>query len=155
MEKETAGGMVPVSIFDKEDTMHLFDILCHEREKLSKKYDMLYFKCFAKNFKLINCLNGSVEIKKGKPRILKMDSLIGMDAVWENVCLAENDVCRTKFNELLIDLYTNLADSIADKRKEILAVFINRGMSEIVKADTEKQELLITNVAKLLLTFSA
>eukprot|EP01022_Parablepharisma_sp_SALTPOND_P026524 TRINITY_DN64327_c6_g1_i1.p1 TRINITY_DN64327_c6_g1~~TRINITY_DN64327_c6_g1_i1.p1 ORF type:complete len:2209 (+),score=297.78 TRINITY_DN64327_c6_g1_i1:12673-19299(+) len=152
-EKEISGGLVPVLIFNKEQTLYLFDIVCKAREKLSKKYDLFYFKCFSKNFKIVNILNNSLEVKKGKIRIQKIDTLIGLDAVWENVRFCQHDGARAKFNELLIDVYNNLAETLESKRKEILANFINRCMGYIIKADTVEEEFIITNLAKLLLTF--
>jgi len=152
-EKEIKNTMVPINIFDKEENIMLLEILCKNREKLVAKYDIIYFKAFSKQFRLVNSIKGAMDIKHGLPKIIKINELLGLDALWENVSYCKNFNTWTKFNELIICVYTNISELSKGNPQEILSVFINKAMQQIVKSDPIENEICITNLSKLLLSF--
>lgn len=153
LERETNNNILPISSFEKEENEQLFTKICKSRELLAKNFGSLYYKCFGKMFKQINFDNKTIDIKQGRVKAINFESIIGIDAVWENLGYNHQEPVRIKFCELLIDLYLNISDNLNSKRSDILNAFIDRSMTTIIKADCEKDQIIIANNVKLLLLF--
>lgn len=151
LSNEKKGATSPSATFDKDETRLLFDLVCRARDRLAKTYDLCYYRCFAKHFKLVNAAVGAVEVRKERVRLGKLETIVGLDALWDNASYETNEEARTRFCDLLIDVYTNLQEGLLPKRKEILAVFIDRCMVSIIKSDAERDELKIANLTRLIL----
>ncbi len=153
-EKETNANVAPSTFLSVEENRALFDTLCESRLRLGNAALALgYQKCFANTFKLVNIAAGAGEVKRGRIRTLKFASVVGMDAVWTNARLCSDEPARVKFCELLIDVYTNLHDSLSGQRKEIMADFVDRCMEWIAKAKDLHDDLTLSNLLKLLQQF--
>lgn len=151
-EKEQSSNIIPYNIFQPEENAYLFQLVCQSRNILSDKLLSYYFKCFAKQFKLVNLTRGSIEIKRGKIKVLNFDQVFGIDELWENAIFC-NDHIRNKFCDLLIDAYNNISVTSYAKRIEIWKIFVNRCMASIINANPEKDQIQITNQIKLLILF--
>ena len=152
-DKDATPAQGPTAVFSADENLVLFDTIAKARAKLGNKLDLSYYKCFANFFKLINIAANSLDIsKKGRVRVLKFASLIGVDAVWENVCLCSQEASRVKFCELLIEIYTSLDESLQDQKTKLMESFIDRCMQSIRvgKSEGEQNDLTIANVVKLL-----
>ena len=152
-EQEINNNVLPVSLFEKETNEYLFTKICKSSDLLVKKFGLLYYKCFEKHFKLINNDNKTIDIKQGRVKVNNFESLIGINEIWENVGFDHQEPVQIKFREFLIDLYLNMGENLNSKRAEIWNAFIERCMSTIIKADCEKEQILIANIVKLLLLF--
>ena len=141
-DKETTSNVIPSSVLSAEENLVLFDTLCGARAKLANGLGLSYLKCFANTFKLVNMSAGGIEIKKGRMCASKLSALQGLDALWENVCQSTVEASRSKFAELLIEVYTaNLHED---------QTFLDRCMRGLIKAETERDELTIGNLIRLL-----
>ena len=149
-EKESGASVVPVSQFTAEENVKLFETICKARELLAEKLGLVYYKCFAKHFKLVNMQNSALTIVRTKFNIKDYDRLQGLDALWENVSQSAEDQLRIKFSELLIDVYIYFAEGLKEKQPAICGAFLSRCMKEIMSSDSE---LVVGNLVKLMLLF--
>jgi len=151
-DKEVGGNAYPQAVFQPEESKILFDILCRSRDKLQNSLGLSYYKCFSNYFKLVNISAGTIEVRKGRARTMKFSSIIGLDQLTECLCYSTDETSRNKFTELLLDVYTNLHESLNEKRVEIMHSFIDHCMTGISKGESQKDDLAITNIVKLLIT---
>lgn len=153
IEKENTADLLPISIFGKEENIYLFKIISQSRELLATNLGLHYYKCFAKQFKLINLEENSIEVKRGRVKAINIGMVIGLDDLWENVGYDHQDQARIKFCELMIDLYLNVSEVLQPRKNEICKTFVDRCMGIIMSADPEKKQIKIANVVKLLILF--
>ena len=151
-ENQQPNNILPSNFFQTEENFYLFDLIFQSRNQLTEKFIMLYFKCFAKQFKLVNLEKGAITIKYGRIRVLKFENLFGMDQLWDNAIFCA-DNARVKFCNLLIDVHVNLYEANYDKKIEICQAFLSKCMKNIINADPEKDQAQITNLIKLLVLF--
>ena len=151
-EKDQINNILSSNIFQPEENIYLFNLICLSRNILSDKLSGYYFKCFAKQFKLVNLTKNAIEIKRGRVKILNYEQVFGIDELWENAIFC-NDHIRIKFCDLLIDVYNILSGASYTKRVEIWKLFVNRCMTSIMNANPEKDQIQITNQIKLLILF--
>eukprot|EP01022_Parablepharisma_sp_SALTPOND_P000568 TRINITY_DN102_c1_g2_i1.p1 TRINITY_DN102_c1_g2~~TRINITY_DN102_c1_g2_i1.p1 ORF type:complete len:1279 (+),score=158.36 TRINITY_DN102_c1_g2_i1:13122-16958(+) len=149
-EKETTTGVQPIPIFKPDENLWLFDMISKARTKMADTYGYLYFRCFAKHFKLVNQQAHSIALSKSKVFVRDYTRLIGIDPLWENATYNSDESTRGKFSELLVDVYLNQSESSVSQKHAVASGFIDRCMSCIMKNEDERT---ITNLVKLLLLF--
>lgn len=153
LEKESTINILPVCLFEKDINSYLFDLICKTNDKIVEENGLIFFKCFSKQFKLINIENNSIDIRRGRVKAVSFERMTGLDSVWEKVCRISGEQLRLKYCDLLVDIYLNVSEALQDKKVDFCKDFIDKAMKEIMKSDLEKEQLKIANLVKLILIF--
>jgi len=153
-EKETINNIQPVPIFKQDENIQLFELISNKdtSQILSDKFKLVYYQCFAKQWKLVNIQNGCISISKSRIVVKNYIKLIGIDAIWQNVKFIRDNNTKQKFDDLLINIYLNQSEALISQRPSIISEFITRCMTNIMNSNSEPN-LITANLIRLLLSF--
>ena len=143
---------LPENIFQPSENLYLFDLICKSRDQICEKQPIQYYKCFAKQFKLVNLEKGAISLKYGKIRVLNFENIYGMDELWDNAIFSIETI-RVNFCYLLIYVIINLYGVSYPKKIEVCQTALNKCITRIINADPEKEQNQITNLVKFLVLF--
>ena len=138
------------TIFNREESLYLFEKICDSYEKLLNTFELSYYLCFEHNFIIINSSFGKVSYISDRILVKDSSEIIGLECIWNCVYHSNVEVCHKKFNDLLLDIYTNFDRTVSpEERKRLKNTFIDRCFEKL----NEDNPLTITNVLKLLADF--
>lgn len=118
-------------IFSEEEKRFLFEqFLCNPDEVDAAQISVGLVRCFQKYFRLINVAEQFMQSQKQKIKVLRFESLIGMEALWKMALLSQNAKAKELSQELLVSLHLRIDNQTATRehKQAVIEAFVKRCM---------------------------
>ena len=151
-ERESAYMDETPYIFNHAERQYLFThILSNEQYVDVKHFNIHFFKCFEKFFRLINQEQNRLELYRRGFRVVDFMGLVGISTLWDIVLNAVEEKVRDMGVNMLVDLHLRLSDNTEPEDAiNTWKQFINRCMDRLVPGS---DPVTISNTVELLAQF--
>lgn len=109
------------------------------------------FKCYERYFEILNEKEGNLEISKNYNKIIRYESLIGIDVFWDILLNCTNEKVIKDVKNLLVNVHLKIASSKIDDKISVWQNFINKIMQCL--DSSQKNPTFTTNFISLLNMF--